>query len=440
MYTSYIGKKLLSQYNRKEGTNLSAKEFFDSVFFELFFNNEQHLMHVGNSPFFQKPKEDDVKLHGSIPKAQYSNLAKSIETDVPNMAIFVGSQAKDVGGTTSGQVSDIAVTINQDEMYASWIGEALGIGVSGGYVMLIDEEEVLWALYNGWKYYRKYLKQTPNVKDKQIETWNGQWLWHWVRPYFNPNTPDDNLHIETTDVQGNIAIPTQQWSKVVFALAKKYPNKKITAYAYNLSQTNTTLGFINLYLPQVNKVFDLRDKLFAGEDTVLKEEELETLSTFYNFKQACKLGTIGLKALEPAKLREYMPKGSILYAQGKDYKFNNNESFSNYQLFKIWIVAMLNKTELLSLATSVANALIDFEQMDERGKKVYSTLSQEIRESNNLKGFIDKLAQVLGYNSAHADSFKEVVEQVLKMPTDSFPLFITLIRFEYSYIKSKSNS
>lgn len=439
MYTSYIGKKFIKLYNEREGTSLSAKEFFDKVFFNLFFNDEKHLLHVGNSPFFQKPTEEDIRKYGSKSLAQYNNLKSSIENDVPNMSNYVGSQAKDIAGTTSGQVTEMKVKTDQDEMYASWFGEALAIGVSGGYVMLIDEADVIWTLFQGWKYYRKYLTQTPNVKDKQIETWNGQWLWHCVRPYYNSEYPDDNLQVETSEVQGNIAIPTQQWSKVIFVLAKKFPDKIITAYSYSLSQTNTTLGFINLYLPEVHKLFDLRDKLFVEQGSILKEEEIETLSTFYNFKEACKLGTIGIKAMEPAKLREYMPKGSFLYAQGKEYKFSNEESFMNYQLFKIWIIAMLNKTELLNLASNMAGALLDLEKSDDRGKKVFSTLSKEIRESGSLKKFIDKLAEVLEYLPSNADIFKEVVEQALKMPSDNFPLFVTLIRFEYAYKKSKNN-
>lgn len=44
--------------------------------------------------------------------------------DEPNMSIFVGYAAKDVAGTTSGQISDMQTSIDTDEMYASWIGEA----------------------------------------------------------------------------------------------------------------------------------------------------------------------------------------------------------------------------------------------------------------------------------------------------------------------------
>lgn len=340
MYTSYIGKKFLKIYNEKMNTEISAEEFFDRIFFNLFFNDERHLIHVSNSPFFQKPKDEDVKKYGSKALAQYNNLKVAMTCDEPNMSIFVGYAAKDVAGTTSGQISDMQTSIDTDEMYASWIGEALAIGVSGGFAMLLDEPDILWQLFCGWEYYRKYLNQTPNVKDKQIETWNGHWLSHWCRKFYNDLTPYKGFHIVPTESMGNLAIPTKPWLEIIMALSKKYPNKVITAYSYNLSQTNTTLGFINLYLPEVHSLFDFRDKLFFdGKQSILSDEEIESFNTNYTFKSACKLGVIGLKAIEPDKLRQYFPIGSMPYAQGKEYKFNNEESYINYELYKIWIIA-----------------------------------------------------------------------------------------------------
>ncbi len=228
----------------------------------------------------------------------------------------------------------------------------------------------------------------------------------------------------------------------MFALSKKYLGQALTAYAYNLSQTNTTLGFIKLYLPEVRKMYEFRDAVFlSGQAIILNDSQVERLQTFYNFKGACKIGTIGLKALEPANLRAYMPKGSMLYAQGKDYKFSDEDSYLNYQLYRLWIIAMLNKTELLNLATQVAQALKEFEKTtaNDRGTKEKARLSEELRTSASLKTFIDKITEVLGLAPQNADAFRQVVVQVLKMPTDNFPLFATLIRFEYQYLKSKNS-
>ncbi len=442
MFTSYIGKRFLALYNEREGRSLTAGEFFDEVFFELFFTDSSHLIHVSNSPFFQKPRDEDVKKYGSKSLAQYNSLRKKLSSGLPSGAVFVGYAAEEIQATTSGQVTNINSGIDAEEMYASWIGEALGIGVSGGFVMLINEPEVLWSLFMGWQYYRKYLQQTPNLKDKQIETWNGHWLCHSLDKEYNPEDPFGNFRVETAEVLGNVAIPTNAWSKVVFALSKKYPGQALTAYAYNLSQTNTTLGFIKLYLPEVRKMYEFRDAVFlSGQAIILNDSQVERLQTFYNFKGACKIGTIGLKALEPANLRAYMPKGSMLYAQGKDYKFSDEDSYLNYQLYRLWIIAMLNKTELLNLATQVAQALKEFEKTtaNDRGTKEKARLSEELRTSASLKTFIDKITEVLGLAPQNADAFRQVVVQVLKMPTDNFPLFATLIRFEYQYLKSKNS-
>jgi hypothetical protein len=409
--------------------------------FPLFFDNEQHLMHVSNSPFFQKPLQDDVDKYGSKSLAQYANLKNAILNEPPNMSIYVGFAAKDIEGTTSGQLTDIDFKTCSEDIYASWIGEALAVGVSGGYAILIDEAEILFSIFVGWSYYRKYLQQTPNLKDKQIETWNGQWLCHRLGKRYNAERPFDNFEVETANVLGKLAIPTKQWSQVIFVLAQKYPNAIFTVYSYNLSQTNTTLGFINLYLPEIAEIYDLRDKLFIDyKDTILKDEQIERLETFFTFKNSCKLGSIGLKAIEPAKLREYMPKGTIEYAQGKEFKFTNEESYFKYSLYKLWMIAMLNKTELLELATQLAESLLRMEakRKEEEKNRGKTTLFQDIesvKEAKNLRTFIDTLTSLIEGNNA--EIFAKVVEQVLKMPVDNFPLFITLVRFEHAYLKLK---
>jgi len=439
MYTSYIGKKFLKIYKEKESKSdqYSAKEFFDTELFPLFFQNGSHLMHVGNSPFFQKTKEEDNLKFGSKSLAQLNNLKKKIEAGIPSGSIYVGYGAEEILATSSGQLTSINTSIDENEIYSSWIGEALAIGINGGFVMLINEDEILYKIYKGWSHYRKFLLQTPNLKDKQIETWNG----HWICLCLSQNNLNDIDYskIETAEVVGNIAIPTIKWSQVLFVLAKKYPLKVLTVYAYALSQTNTTLGFINFYLPDIRRMYELRDKLFLNnEETVLNDKEIESLEPFYRFNEACKHGTIGLKSIEPRGLREFMSKGTVDYSSGKDYKFIDEKSIIKYHLYKLWIIAMLNKTELLKLATDVSKALLAHESQDSkenRGKSEKSNQVKEILDSKNLKNFIDGLTELV--TKENADVFKEVVEQTLKMQSDNFPLFATLIRFEYTFIKTK---
>jgi hypothetical protein len=189
-------------------------------------------------------------------------------------------------------------------------------------------------------------------------------------------------------------------------------------------------------------MYNLRDKLFIDyQDTILQDEQIERLETFFTFKNACKLGSIGLKSIEPAKLRDYMPVGSKEYARGQDFKFTDEKSYLNYSLYKLWIIAMLNKTELLDLATQLAETLLEMEakKKDEgnRGKTTLSQSIDDVKNAKNLRAFIDALTILT--DGSNAGIYANVVEQVLKMPTDNFPLFITLVRFEYTYLKSKNN-
>jgi hypothetical protein len=470
MYTSYIGNQFLKIYRQRNNLpeDYTARKFFDEVLFPLFFDDDEHLMHVGNSPFFQKPTKDAVKEHGSKAKAQLFNLHTKINEGVPSGAIFVGYGAENMEATSSGQITSMPFEFESDEIYASWIGQALAIGVNGGLAMQIDKDEVLWTLFEGWSLYRKYLEQTPNLKDKQIETWNGQWLCHAFGKNFYKDEPLAGFDPNPEKVLGKLAIPTIDWIKVVFALSRKYSEKVLTAYAYNLSQTNTTLGFINLYLPKVRNLIRLKEQLYTLSDHGRNDKDFEEMySTFYNFKNACMLGTIGLKALEPAKLRDFMPKGTALYAKGNDYKFTNtdikqkknedessfeerirkaknkyNEEIINFKIFKTWIIAMLNnKKELNALAEQVAQALIDFEDKSRssetgRGKSTQNRLSEEVKSSKSLREFIEKITALMAKYKDGAVVFKKVKDTVIELPSDLFPLFVTLIRFEYQFKKS----
>lgn len=436
MYTSYIGKKFLKYYNEKENKNNTAREFFDEIMFPLFFNNKRHLLHVGNSAFFQKPSKEFLDLSTNEQEARLKKLHYDIANEPPNMATYVGYAAKDVIGTTSGQLTDIDFKIDEEEMYASWIGQSLGLGVSGGFVLAIDDPEVLFSIHKGARYYREYLNKTPNVKDKQIETWNGHWLNHYYSEDFDNDDIWANFNLEIKETSGILSIPTIIWSQMIFTFAKLFPNTEIILYSYNLSQTNTTLGFIKVYLPQIKRMFEFRDALFINEkESALSDKQIKSLEPFWGFKEVCRGGTIGLKAIEPKGLRDYLPIGSYKYSSGKDLNITE-KNYTTYFIYKLWVIAMLNKTELLKLAEKLATVLVGYKTNkteETRGKTTKSREITEMLESRNLKFFIENLTKLMESYDRNKELFKEVVEEALKMPVDNLPLFLTLIKFEYNY-------
>jgi hypothetical protein len=441
MYTSFIGKKFLAAWNAREGRALTARQFFDEVMFPDFFDDERHLMHVHGSAFFQKVAEKDLATGKSEPQIRRENLHKSVATKPPSGSTFVGYAAEGTTGTTSGQVSGIRVKIEQEDVYASWIGEALAMGVSGGFYMLSEREELLLMVFEGWRIYRKFLNQTPNLKGRQVETWNGQWITYRL----DGGDPDGFYPSfeEKTDVKTKTkywAINTLEWTKLVFAFCKKFPGEVLTVYAYNLSQTNTTLGFLNLNLPEVSRLYQFRDKVFLDKgESVLTYQEIESLEPLFNFKRAAEFGAIGLRALEPNKLRDYLPQRDP--KKNKDINLTKEDTRKQFQIFKLWIYAMLNRTELLELAGQIAHLLHQFEDAGkDRGKKVNDQLSEEVRGATSLRVFVDKLGEVLALFPLASETFRKAVDNAIKMPGDQLPLFVALIRFEYSYQKHQIKS
>lgn len=441
MYTSYIGKKFLKLYNERNDTDLTPKEFFNIIQFPIFFDDPKHLMHVHGSTFFQKiGKEQKSEDRESIVRLR--RLNDDISHGKISASTYVGYATEKATGVTSGQVSSIGNVINEDEIYSSWIGAGLGVGIEGRYVFLTNHDELIWEIFEGWKYYRDYLSQTPNIKDKEVEFWNAWWLINSLATDYNPTSPTESLTIEHSTSVGETRIKKKRWSELMFSLSKRYYQEdKLTIYAYQLDKTNTTLGFINIYLKQIHELYELRDQIFIEKNsTILSDFEIEQLETFYNFRSACQFGTIGLKSLEPANLREFMPKGSVQYAQGKDFKFNNEESYINYKLFKIWIIAMLNKKELIQLADKAALALLEYANKnidDGRGKKGKDQDVKNVIESKHYKEFTEKIKAII--DKSNSLIIQEIVQKAYtEIAIDNFPLFLTLMRFQYQVHKVNS--
>jgi hypothetical protein len=446
MYTSYIGKKFLDMYRSKNGLTkeFTALQFFDEILFPIFFNDRRHLMHVHGSSFFQplgKHEKNLINKGESEPKLRLERLHRNIQDGPVSGSTFVSYAAGSITQPTSSQLSSLLIAISPEDIYASWIGEALAIGIAGG-ILLLEEEEILWSIFEGWGYYRKFLSQNIELKDRQIETWNAHWLTHSFDRYFDPSDPwvrfldkqRTDYRIDKETNKRTLVIVKMNWIEILFTLARIYPTQVINAFGYELSKMNTTYGFISLILPDIKNLFQLKDTLFSKSiSEIWLDEHYEA---YFKFSEVCKLGCIGLRALEPSQLRNFMPDKSVPFAKGQDFKVKTETDFFQFQIFKTWIIAMLNsKTELDGLAAKVAQALIAFEHKESR-TNVLKQLSADTLNARNQREFIEQLIEIMRKDEGTALVFKEVKDAVLQIPVDTFPLFLTLIRFEYQFQKS----
>src|SRR5690606_4582162 len=116
----------------------------------------------------------------------------------------------------------------------------LGIGVAGGYTLLINDAEILWQTYLGWEHYRGYLNDPTlgKLKENQINSWNGQWLTYKLGKTYRKDFNFRDLHLEEIfKVDTKIVqVDTVKWSNLFFSLSRLYPSKTVNAYIYSLGQ------------------------------------------------------------------------------------------------------------------------------------------------------------------------------------------------------------
>lgn len=119
--------------------------------------------------------------------------------------------------------------------------------------------------------------------------------------------------------------------------------------------------------------------------------------TAIGFKTACTYGAIGIKALEPKGLRDYVyPKGNKAPKQPQVPK-NENE-LTNFNVYKIWIYAMLNNNDLWEKSQELAELLN--EASCNKNKSISTkpkNLIEAILNATNKKLFIEAASEVIPF-------------------------------------------
>ena len=439
MITSNIGKIFLDAYNEEYGTNYDARGFFLEQFYPLFFDQNKYMMTAGNSPLENPKLSWDDMIKGKKPyetpeqrKSRFEKLINKIDESEADASIARGYASLDVTATTSGQVTDMKLPNSQEEIYTSWIGDALGIGVQGGFSILFSKKEILLDIFKGWKLYRESLNKTSMLKGNQINTWNGQWLSH----YYDDRVYDEKMPLAgynpyNTNKDGLINIDTQTWTKILIGISRKYDNSQLLGYIYSIGQTNTTIGFVPFDLSQIRRPIHLYKKIFGMHNSRNAED---LWGTALGFKTACTYGGIGIKAMEPKGLRDYVyPKGNRDPKQPKAPK-NENEQI-NFNVYKIWILAMLNNDDLWEKSQELAELLNEAScNKDKSISTKPKNLVEAMLNATNKKLFVEAATEVIPFINK-IDEFKGIVKEIHSMPTDNVPYFLTLLRFQYKTLK-----
>lgn len=434
MITSTIGKIFLDTYNKKFGTDYDAKTFFVEVYHPMFFDSNKYLQWVGNSPFVQMKKGQKVDtLTSEERKEKLADFLKKVEAcKSPDASIAPGYPASEVKeyATTSGQVSNIDLPMNQDEIFLSWVGSSLGIGLQGGLSILFSNPQILLDIFDGWKLYRKALNETPQLKGNQINTWNGQWLSHCYSRGYTVNQPMAGFTPFETTKEGGMNVATQSWTKVLIGVARRFDSPKMMGYVYNFGQTNTTLGFIPFNLEQIRRPIELYKKLF-NEEEGLKAEEL--WGTENGFRVCCQKGAIGIEAMQPKGLRQYMNTNN----GAKQPKYDEKQVI-NFHTYQIWLLAMLNNQEMWDKSLEFAKNLKKYAESGKKSKTTNSRQIDAVLNATNKRSFIDALSTIVS-DVPEVEHIQNIAMMINSMPTDNVPYFLTLVRFHAASLNNPNN-
>ncbi|RFS20509.1 hypothetical protein DVR12_18240 [Chitinophaga silvatica] len=418
-----IGKTFLKSFNEKYEKTYNAKEFFIEEYFPLFFDEEKYMQWVTNSPLVQGIKK------GSPPSAverrrKLDVLIDKISNTTADASIAIGFPSLDITATTSGQISSMKIPYKEEDVYLSWIGSGLGIGIQGGLSIFFDKPKLLLDIYDGWKVYRAYLNKTPKLRANQINTWNGQWLAHrYDKRVFDPEDPTAMFNGISVAKDGGLEVATQSWTMVLIGVARTFPDSQLTGYVYNLGQTNTTVGFIPFRLPHIKRPVDLYEKYFGTSD-VIQVEKL--FATAFGFLKACQFGSIGVNAMQPKGLQDFI-EGKLPVFKEKD-----EEKKLNFQSYLIWTLAMLNNEQLWERAQQFAASLSVYALSSTKGKMDKTNQVKEVLSAISQKQFLDHLIPLVKDNAG--ESMHEIAQLIHMMPKDNVPYFLTLIRLHYAFI------
>lgn len=460
MIAATIGRTFLDAWNNKYQKDYSAKEFFAKEYFSLFFDHPKYMQWVTNSPFVQMKKgQKPETLTPQERKEKLNDLYTKIDSGLRDASIAIGFPASEEKeyATTSGLVTDLDLQYDAEEVYLSWIGSGLGVGVAGGYSIFFDHPQILLTLYYGWKVYRRFLNDPilNKMRGNQINTWNGQWLYYSYSFDFEEN-PDFGylLNFDVfTQNEKIIEVNTIFWAKFYFNLSEKLNEEVITAYVYSLGQTNKTLGFIPFRFNQGRSILSIYKILFGESDALRQKKDYENMFGIH-IKRACELGSIGLQALEPHGLREYfdkakMPDYSIKIISPKNgessesfeersgrVKQQEYENLISFRTYKTWLIAMItkNKQENLHYSEAIAKALVTYRNADKKLSTGRKNKLENLLSAKTKKNFLEELTELVkDFDEDNLNLLKELQEKVYLMTSEDFGYFVVLLKFDYAY-------
>ena len=159
--------------------------------------------------------------------------------------------------------------------------------------------------------------------------------------------------------------------------------------------------------------------------------------TAIGFNQACKMGSIGVEAMEPKGLRDYMPNNDK--TKKISCSENDDEQKIKLETYKIWLLAMLNNEQLWNISIDFSNLLLQYEKGAGKAKTDRSNNVKTLLGSVTTKQFLQNLICIMEQDKENNAKYEAMAKEVHFLPRENFSYFITLIKLQYASLNNKNN-
>lgn len=389
---------------------MPARKFFDKKFWPVMLDDARPLCIVCNSVFeksTRKVKGDDTVRQNESPaerKRVLKEFHEKVRSGVVHGGILVGGPAEGQDATTSSQCTGIPWMYTEDDLYASWIGSAMGITIEGGTTLLINHPKVLDILYRGWKEYRKVLTGTPDLKGRQLPTWNGYYLYTVVHGL----TKVDPASLEKP-------IP---FVELMYTLTKLVPRTTLTAYCYTLANTNSTYGYLQIDTGSIAQLLEMYTRLYGRPEWLLSTDVCRKVYQVPFMYDDRKTGQRSIFSSGVVGVRQMRP-------------LDNNKSPITSDILSIWTRIMTNDEAIGEKAVRWAHVFYNYRHTTNKNEG-FRAPEALLKTPRPTKQGVTHAVTEMGMNT-ELDDFIQLMHT--KWTTAQLGDVLSLVRHEFAKIK-----
>ena len=397
MITIKCGQLFVEKFNEENGTNFTPKEIF-SMLAEKAFKGNRHMVNWTNSKFFQYLKDYNKFLDGKKEEPSFEEALNSFCYDLENRNCGIETSINVYGGCAESNKYEMQTTefnycdnlhFSIDERYCSFIGSFFQILVNG-FSTTIDDKDIIWLMYESFNKYYDFIHGNEDVKDKQLPTWNGCYLYEKIKKRKNFTT--------TIKFNGD-KFETIDFIELLDIIAT-IKDKNINVLVFeSFGQTNTSSGYITIDLDDVCGWFGIFEKVLTNID---EDFDIRKYANVFGKKNllfiAMENGEVSKEMLNPI----FDFKKRIYLDEFKD---------KNGIKFLLEYIKLIMNTKEIEMSKNLANFLT--ESSKSNGKKTVSVKVEieNIFKSSNHQKLMENLMKFCDKASAPKDS-KEISDVV----------------------------